>query len=259
MDQPCANPPDQPAQDNDVLRLLRDRGAVRGYRPDPIPESWLNTLLAAGQRAPTSSNIQACSIVVVRDEQAKRRLAELAGNQQHIIDCPVYLALCADLTRAEHACRLHGTEFQGHTLEIGLVASIDAALVGMTISLAAESMGLGSVMIGGMRNHPLEVAELLGLPPRAYVVFGLCLGFPVKPPIPKPRVPLAAFVHHERYDAATRDVALDEYDQTLARYYREQGRETPDQSWTRTIAGSFSVARRKQLREQLRTLGFPLE
>lgn len=259
MRDPIASDTSGPVPDTELLRILQRRGSVRDYKPDPIPESWIAALLAAGQRAPTSSNIQACSIIMVREQAKKMRLAELAGNQKHIVDCPVFIALCADLTRTAHACLMHQEAFQGQTLEIGLVASVDAALVGMAISLAAESLGLGSVMIGAMRNQPLEVAKLLELPPRCYVVFGMCLGFPASAPLPKPRLPWSAFVHQERYDESTREAALREYDMELGRYYRGQGRPTLEQSWTRAIATAFSVARRKHLRQELQTLGFELE
>ncbi len=247
-----------PVPETEVLRLLRVRGSVRNYKPDPVPEEWLNAILTAGQRAPTSSNIQAYSIVVFRNPAVKARLAELAGNQQHIIDCPVFFALCADLSRTAHACEIHDAQFLGHTLEKGLVASIDAALVGMSMTLAADSLGLGTVMIGGMRNSPLQVAGLLNLPRRAYVLFGLCLGWPRVPPLPKPRQPAAAVVHHEAYDPAVIPAALDEYDRELARHYARQGRETPHQSWTRTTADQLSTPRRMNLRQELKELGFDL-
>jgi len=246
-------------EDNDLLRSLRERGSVRDFTPDPVPEAWVEVLTAAGQRAPTSSNVQAFSIIVVRDPETKKRLAELAGNQQYIIDCPVFLAFCADLTGPAQASELHDTVFNGQTFEAGLVASIDAALVGMTVSLAASTLGLGTVLIGAMRNHPLEVAKLLKLPPRVYVVFGMCLGWPETPPLPKPRLPMTSIVHQEFYDIGQREAALAAYDRELAEYYRAQGRSSPDEAWTKVVAGQWSVPRRKHLREELKILGFDFE
>ena len=61
--------------------------------------------------------------------------------------------------------------------------------------VAAESLGLGTVYIGAMRNDPQRVAELVGLPKQAVVVFGLCVGHPdpaakaeVKPRLPQSSV-----------------------------------------------------------------------
>ena len=245
--------------ETEVLRLLRQRGSVRDYKPDPVPETWVEAILAAGQRAPTSSNVQAYSIVVVRDAGKKARLAELAGNQQHIIDCPVFFALCADQRRLTLACEQHGVVYQGQTLEQWLIASIDVALLGMSMTLAADSMGLGTVMIGGMRNQPLAVAELLELPQQVYVVFGLCLGWPKSAPLPKPRQPLGAVVHHERYDEGAVREAVAAYDGELAAHYTGQGRATPEAAWTKPMAEKFSKPIRAKLRQEMHARGFGLE
>ena len=44
--------------------------------------------------------------------------------------------------------------------------------------VALESLGLGSVYIGGIRNKPAEVAAELGLPPRVFALFGHAIGHP---------------------------------------------------------------------------------
>ncbi|MBN9410815.1 MAG: NADPH-dependent oxidoreductase [Burkholderiales bacterium] len=250
--------PELPDTAADLLRRLQARGAVRDFRPDPVPEAWLDALLAAGQRAPTSSNLQACSVIVVRDAQLREQLATLASNQRHVVDCPVFLVFCADLSRVALACEAQGAAMDD-TLELGLVASIDAALVAMTLAAAAETMGLASVFIGALRNHPGDVARLLGLPQRAFAAFGLCLGWPRTPPVPKPRLPRAAFVHEDRYDSSASEAALADYDRQLALHYRARGKETTDDSWSRTTGRKFSVGRRRALRAELAALGLKME
>ena len=83
--------------------------------------------------------------------------------QRHVRDTPVFLAFCADLTRIEHVVRERGHDIEDNNLEIGLVSSIDAALVGMSAYLAADSLGLKGVMIGAVRNDAVETARILGL------------------------------------------------------------------------------------------------
>lgn len=260
VDKPVAGPAaDAPVPDTEVIRLLNARGTVRNFKTDPLPDSWVEALIASAQRAPTSSNVQAYSIIAVRDPAIKAKIAELGGNQQHIIDCPVFFALCADQNRLSHACELHGLTYPGKSFEAGLIASLDATLVGMTMSLVADSMGLGSVMIGAMRNKPLEVAKALKLPPRVYVVFGLCVGWPKTPPLPKPRHPPSAAAHYDTYDASRLGAGIAEYDGELARYYGRRGMATPEQAWTKPIAEKFSTDRRLRLRQELNKLGFALE
>ena len=61
-------------------------------------------------------------------------------------------------------------------LESLLLGTIDAALAAQNAVVAMESLGLGSVYIGGIRNDIEGVAKELGLPPQVYPVFGLCVG-----------------------------------------------------------------------------------
>lgn len=240
----------------EIMRLLESRSSVRKFHPETVSEELLLTILRSACRAPTSSNVQAYSMVVVRDQVTRGKLAQFAGNQAHVADTPVFLAVCADLSRMERACQLHGKTFAGNTLEMGMVATIDAALVGMSIMLVAESLGLGCVFIGGIRNHPVEAAQLLHLPARAFVAFGMCLGWPAERPPQKPRMPAEAVIHFEAYDAERTDRMLAEYDRQLHESYAAHGFREP-QSWTARIASEFSRPRRADLRDKLVRLGVP--
>jgi len=246
----------QRPQSSETIQVLLDRVSVRKYRDEPVADEVVNAVLRAAFRAPTSSNIQAYSVVVVRDGEARRKLARTAGNQRHVIDCPVYLAFCADLTRIEHAFEERGHSLAGNNLELGLVSSIDAALVGMSAYLAADSVGLKGVMIGAMRNDPEQVARILGLPPRVYCVFGMCLGYADSAPPQKPRMDFDAVVHQERYDSAKVAACVARYDRELAAHYRASGRDTNDDSWSHEVDSKFSVRPRDGLRAALASLGF---
>jgi nitroreductase len=57
-----------------------------------------------------------------------------------------------------------------------LMAAIDTALAAQNAVVAAESLGLGTVYIGALRNQPERVAQVLGLPHKSFAVFGLCVG-----------------------------------------------------------------------------------
>ncbi|WP_415078380.1 nitroreductase family protein [Pseudomonas cerasi] len=63
-------------------------------------------------------------------------------------------------------------------LESLLLGTIDSALAAQNAVVALESLGLGSVYIGAIRNDIEGVAKELGLPPQVYPVFGLCVGYP---------------------------------------------------------------------------------
>jgi nitroreductase len=245
---------------SETIELLQNRVSVRSFTDAPVPEPLIEAILNAAFRAPTSSNIQSYSVIIVRDQAIKDQLAPVTGNQIHVRKAPVFLAFCADLTRIEQAMANNAHTIADNNLEIGLVSSIDAALVGMSVYLAAESMGLKGVMIGAVRNDAVAIARILGLPPRVYCVFGMCLGWPQEVPPQKPRMDYARMVHYEQYgrlqDDRSAAQALADYDAALAQHYTAIGKPTTADSWSHDMDKKFHPQLRDKLRAQLRELGF---
>lgn len=249
-------PDSAPTVTSETIEALLGRQSIRKYSDRPVTDAELRAILDAAVRAPTSSNFQAYSIVVVRDQAVKEQISVPAGNQKHIITCPVFLAFCADISRIETALKRNGKDLEDNNLEVGLVSSVDAALVGMAAYIAAESLGIQGVMIGAVRNDPEKVASLLGLPKRAYPVFGMCLGWPDEAPKQKPRMEHSGIVHYERYDEDAAQAAIDSYDADLKQHYDAIGKPTTDDSWTHDVAKKVGAKQRDGLRAALKNLGF---
>ncbi|MCP4582124.1 MAG: NADPH-dependent oxidoreductase [candidate division Zixibacteria bacterium] len=149
---------------NKILELMASHTSVRKFKNEVVPDDLLNSILDAARQASTSSNVQAYSIIVIKDQEKKVKLAELCGNQVWVEKCPVFLTICPDLRRLEKVAQRQGYEFQDRSIEMFIVATVDAALVAQNILTGAESCGLGGVMIGGIRNSSDDVSKLLGLP-----------------------------------------------------------------------------------------------
>lgn len=241
--------------DSETIRALLNRRSIRKFTAEPLAEDTVEAILRAAFRAPTSSNIQSYSVIIVREQETKDRLSELTGGQKHVAETPVFLAFCADLTRIAHAVEKNGFSMDDNNLELGLVSSIDAALVGMSAYIAAESLGVKGLMIGAVRNKPEEVARVLGLPSHVYCVFGMCLGWPAENPPQKPRMAYEDVVHYERYEEGRTDRAVKAYDQELAGHYRSVGKTTTDDSWTHDIGSKFGKRPRDDLRRVLKGRG----
>ncbi|MBB2205246.1 nitroreductase family protein [Gluconacetobacter takamatsuzukensis] len=249
--------------DEAMLRHLLAHRSVRAYRPDPVAERVLEGAVAAAQSASTSSNLQVWSVVAVEDAGRRARLAELAGGQAHIRQAPLFLAWLVDLSRLARlgAERSHATEGLDY-LETFLVGVVDAALAAQNAAAFLEAQGLGIVYIGGLRNHPEQVARELGLPDRCMAVFGMCVGHPDtdRPAAIKPRLPQSVVLHRERYDIAGEDEAIGRYDGIDEAFQREQG--LAPRAWSdamvRRVAGPQSLSGRDRLREALDALGFAL-
>lgn len=254
-----------------TLEVMRAHRSRRAYRPDAIPNEQLAALVDAARHASTSSFIQAYAVVAVADIARKTEVARLCADQDHILQAPVFLAVCADLHKLELACRRHGATFDPAPLETFVQATVDAALVGQNLLLAAEAEGLGGCMIGAARNHPTDLARLLGLPAHAYVVFGMTLGVPTDDPLPRGRMPLDGVLFHDRYDATVLDAVLDGADVAMrawavaSNHRGDQTAEPIDErrGWTDRMAARWSKERarpspRQALRQRLQDLGLLL-
>ncbi|MDI3514948.1 MAG: NADPH-dependent oxidoreductase [Gammaproteobacteria bacterium] len=248
-----------------LIEQLLDHRSVRAYLPDPVSDEQLAAIVAAAQSAASSSNLNVWSVVAVRDAGKRARLAELAGNQAHVREAPLQLVWLADLARLRRIAGQLGRPSAGlDYTEMFLTAVIDAALAAQNAAAAAESLGLGTVYIGGMRNHPEQVAALLGLPPETFAVFGMCVGTPdpARPAAVKPRPPQAVVLHHERYRQDVQDEGVDAYNQAMARFYAEQNMNVHG-TWAvhsaKRIAGPETLSGRDRLVEALHALGFPLK
>ncbi len=253
-----------PAQWNPVLETLIGHRTVRHFLPRPLPQGTIELIVAAAQSASSSSNLQVWSLVTVEDPEKKNRLADYAGGQKHIREAPLFIAWLADLRRIRALGEAREIELIGADyLEIGMVAMIDAALAAQNAFVALESMGLGGVYIGAMRNHPEKVAAELGLPANVFCVFGLCVGWPdlSAGEAIKPRLPQSVVLHRERYNEASDGSEIAAYDRRIREFQHEQRMNPID--WSDQAIGRVKDTRalmgRDRMREALANLGFLLK
>ena len=248
---------------NEVIESLVGHRSVRAYKADALPAATLETLVAAAQSAATSSNMQTWSVVAVTRPDTKAALAAVAGHQAHIEQCPLFLVWVADLSRLERVGlaaerRLEALPY----LETFLVAAMDAAIAAQNAAVAAESMGLATVYIGALRNDVEQVASLLGLPPGAVAVTGLCVGYADEgvPAMVKPRLPQSVVLHSERYGSAAESGGVAAYDRALEAF--SAAAERSSYSWTNRVMSRMgqvaALSGRDRLRDALVRLGFPL-
>lgn len=252
---------------NPTLELIHAHGSVRRYKPDPVPASVVETIIAAAQRASTSSNMQTYSVVAVTAEETRIQLAELCGGQEHIAKAPVFLAWCADRYRLEQLNQMRRYEHNAEYLEEFLVAAVDAAIAAQTAALAAESLGLGICYIGGIRNKSTSVIEILGLPKHVFPISGMTLGYPEQSPLIRPRLPQEAILHWERYNPE-QESALRTYDQTMIEtgIYKNRQVDAPGApgemeayGWLEHTARRTSQPKRTELFAAVQAQGFGLK
>jgi nicotinate-nucleotide--dimethylbenzimidazole phosphoribosyltransferase len=202
-----------------VLRVMRERRDIRnGFRSDPIPDEVLLRVLEAAHTAPSVGHSQPWDFVVIRSEDTRRTMHELAMRQRDayakslpkgrakqfrelkieaILDTPVNIVVTADPTRGgRHTLGRH-TQPQ--------MAPYSSALAVENLWLAARAEGLGVGWVSFFDER--ETISTLGLPEHLEVVAYLCVGyvdeFPDEPELVQSgwskRRPLSWVVHEETY------------------------------------------------------------
>ncbi|MGV9856739.1 nicotinate-nucleotide--dimethylbenzimidazole phosphoribosyltransferase [Streptomyces sp. NPDC003442] len=206
-----------------VHRVMRERRDIRnGFRPDPIPHEVLLRVLEAAHTAPSVGHSQPWDFVVIRSEETRRAMHELAVRQRDayakslpkgrakqfkelkieaILETPVNIVVTADPTRGgRHTLGRH-TQPQ--------MAPYSSALAVENLWLAARAEGLGVGWVSFFDER--EMVRELGLPEHLEVVAYLCVGyvdeFPEEPELMKAgwskRRPLSWVVHEEAYGRRT--------------------------------------------------------
>ena len=243
-----------------VIDLLSAHRSVRKFTDRPVDEDILKTIVRAGQCASTSHHVQAWSVIHVTDRGNKKAISELAGPQPWVASAPVFLVWCADLTRLEAACEQHGLTAETGWAEQLIVATVDTALAAQNAMAAAESLGLGGVFIGGIRNDPERVCNLLEIPDLAYPVFGMCLGYPDQSPEIKPRLPVDLVLKTDTFrgDRRDQDAAsmIDAYDRQVRDYYLNRNSNVKERTWTGQMARFTAGIVRPHMKGFLEKQGF---
>lgn len=246
---------------NQVLDVMLNHKTVRRFLNTPVSDDVLRTLVAAASSAPTSSNLQTWSVVAVRDPARIAKLAELSNKQKFITTAPLFLCWLADLSRLERLGERRGQAMEALPyLEMYQTAALDAAFAAQNVVVAAESLGLGTCYIGGLRTNPPAVAEVLNLPRNVVAVYGMCVGTPDPAAVTevKPRLPQSAVLHLETYDAGNEAEVVPAYDQAMLDFSRRNG--MGDADWSDRAMGRAGkvggMSGRHQMTEFLHKLGF---
>lgn len=256
-----------------ILDLITRHVSVRSFdTARTLSEAQVTAIVAAAQSAPTSSNLQAYSIVQVENPALRDRLLPLCLNQAFVREAPLFLIFCPDIYRLRWIADRQGYPVTQGGTELLVLAVTDAALACQNAALAAESLGLGTCMCGSVRDHPREVAELLKLPPGVFALVGLAAGYALSRNPVKPRLPQSVVFHKDFYRTDALEPGLLAYDSRMARTGIYEGSQMPvpaaAQGRVREVPeyGYIEHTARRLAREEgrhwlgdvLRALGYPI-
>ena len=244
---------------NPTIELLKSHRTIRRFTREAVADEVIAEIVRCGQAAASSSNIQATTVLRVRDAAKRQRIAEVAGGQEQVVRAGAFLVFCADLHRAGLACAMQGGAFHSGMTEHFILATVDASLFAQNCAVAAEALGLGVCYIGAVRNDPQTVAELLALPDAVYPVFGMCLGHPDQAPELKPRLPLSVVLKEDGYQDPEALEGIRDYDTRIRAYYRTRSGGGKDSCWSAEMKGLVGKESRPHMRAFLARRGFTLD
>lgn len=223
-----------------TIELMKNHRSVRKFKDQSVSSDLIEHVVSAAICASTSSHLQPYSIINVDDQQTRADLCKLAHNQKWITQAPVFLVFCADWQRNTEICATEDSSYEKGYAEHLLISTIDTSLVAQNTMLAAESLGLGGVFIGGIRNKISEVASLLDIPTQVMPLFGMCLGWPDEMNAKKPRLPIEVTLHSNRFTSFSQSEEFNAYDRQIASYYKCRDPEVQGKTWSKSIAERLS-------------------
>ena len=257
-----------PAGLDGVERLARiaTRRVCRSYSERPVEPDLLRLLCACALSSPSKSDLQQRDIVVVRDPDLRRRIADLLPHMPWVGTAPAFLVFCLNGRRILRLAELRDRPFANDHLDLFFNATGDAAIALAACLSAAEAIGMGGCPISEVRNHAAAISDWLGLPDRVLPFAGLCLGWPADEGRMAPRLPLSLTMHEDRYREepfAEQIAALDARCEALRAYPKqrsvERWGEAPHYGWSEDKTRQYAEPHRAEFGAFVRAKGFSLE
>jgi nitroreductase len=202
-----------------LTQVLLDRRATAHFKPDQVPEEYVEAILRFAGQAPSGYNLQPWRFIVVRDEKNRRRLQEAAMGQAKVGEAPVVIIAFA--VKGEWKARIDEIIQEGVRRGAGKADQIEnvkkmaadflngfpqavwlnrhTMIAVTTMMLVAEAYGLDTAPMEGFDADVIK--RVFGLPPKSEVVALLAIGFAQEPDKAYPgRLALREIVHKERYE-----------------------------------------------------------
>ncbi|UNK05808.2 oxygen-insensitive NADPH nitroreductase [Psychrobacter raelei] len=255
---------------NSTLDAMLSHRSVRSFTDEPISEQMLEAILQAGRAVSTSNYMQSVSVIRITDPEQRIKFHQISNgmtqeqyNQAksagkklahpYILECPEYLVFCMDNYRHH----LVEPEAQLDWMEVVIISAVDVGLYAQNVMAAAESLGLGGVYIGSMRNDIERAGEVINAPKHVVPLFGMCLGHPSDAPVnatQKPRFPLSMLVSENQYTPATQQ-QIDAFNKEVKDYYDKRGSQE-HKAWEAQVTKTFATAVRPQVMPYLNKQGY---
>lgn len=193
----------------ELIEAIKARRSIRKFKADPVPDNVIKEIIDAGRLAPSGINLQPWRFVIVKSEQARKRLSE-GTPLSFVTKAPVVIVCCVDTQAFSNvASRVNELREAGAFLgtpledvkpsdyikrraqdEVALRAylGLNAAIAIDHMTLRALDLGLGSCWV--MMFDQENTRKAIDLDERYNVVALIPIGYPDQAPGPRPRLSL---------------------------------------------------------------------
>ena len=205
---------------NSTIESQLNHRTIREFKNEKLDESLINKLLKIANRSASSNGMQFFSIINVTDQAIKNELSS-NGNQEYMARAPHLWIFVADLYRNYNIAKENGWE-NGEMIGFDkfIQAMTDSIIAAQNVTVAAESLGLGTNYFGNIHNDTKKVIELLELPKLTYPAVGLAFGIPDQEPQLKPRLDIYLKTFENSYKVYDNyNDMIKDYDKEMRTYY----------------------------------------
>ncbi|MBI4333938.1 MAG: nitroreductase family protein [Chloroflexi bacterium] len=207
------------------LAVVRSRRSCRAFKPDPIPEGYVEKIIETARWAMSGANGQPWEFIIVKDQAMKDRIAELfIGNRERVYNiertrvedlrmpayrdrpdtrpalqtAPVVIVIVGD-RRTVQASVLYSNFVFGEGGP-GAVYQKNMANATHLLQLGAAALGLGAQWCSVNSSWEDSLKRLLDVPEELQIPTLIPVGYPDGKPAPPFRRKLKEVLHYGKYD-----------------------------------------------------------
>jgi nitroreductase len=200
-----------------LVELFKKRRSIRKFKPEPVPDEYVDKIIEAARWAPSGANSQPWQFIVIKKDELRKRISEVIEENQDTTakieltrdedirfnfrplgfgSAPVFIIQLGD-PRLEECYPLDVTlTHGGKTLESSQASAF------LYMMLAATSLGLAAQWVtASSAVYPQAIIKkLLGVPRELEVYDMMALGYPDMTPPPRLVRSKKDIVHYDGYD-----------------------------------------------------------
>lgn len=166
---------------SNIFNVMLNRRSQRKFEDKEIEPWKIDIIFAAADTAPTAGGFQGFEVFHITKSDLKQKLVKAANNQPYV-NAPLVLVFCMNPARIKlkfDPSVLHKFSIQDATLAAGYA------------QLSAHALALSSIWIGMIDEN--MVKEIIGTELQPSSI--LCIGYPKKMLLPKPKRNLTDLIH----------------------------------------------------------------